>query len=89
MSIVGDTQPKLAAEIASLCIVLFDRWCEKRSVVPLAYLMHTWPIVKPTPPLIRRLSSTLRELVIFHADALDAEDHQMVRDVIEMANRLS
>jgi hypothetical protein len=51
--------------------------------------MYTWPIVRPTLPLIERLSSTLRDLVIFHFDTLDVEDHQMIRNVIKLAEDVS
>jgi hypothetical protein len=89
MSVAIDEQPHLATEIDSLCMALFDRWCEGRDIVPLAYLLHTWPIVDTTQPLMGRLSSTLRDLVIFHFDTLGVEEHQMIRNVIELANRES
>ncbi|AUT66387.1 hypothetical protein C2L65_42545 [Paraburkholderia terrae] len=89
IAIAIDEPPHLATEIDSVCMILFDRWCEKRSVLPLAYLMYTWPIVRPTLPLIERLSSTLRDLVIFHFDTLDVEDHQMIRNVIKLAEDVS
>lgn len=89
MAIAIDEPPHVATEIDSVCMILFDRWCEKRSVVPLAYLMYTWPIVSPTLPLIERLSSTLRDLVNYHFDTLDVEDHQMISNVIRMAEHVS
>jgi hypothetical protein len=28
-----------------VCLTLFDRWCEQRNVVALAYLMYAWPVL--------------------------------------------
>ncbi|SDG43097.1 hypothetical protein [Paraburkholderia phenazinium] len=78
-----------AEEIEDLCIALFDRWCERRCMVPLAYLMHTWPIAGASPQLIDRLTSTLRDLVIYHADTLDAEDRALIGRVIAIATGAS
>jgi len=85
---VKDEVSEVAAEIENLCGTLFDRLCEKRSVVPLAYLMHSWPLATPTPPRIRRLSSVLRDLMNSHCEALDVDDRQLILTVVTMANQL-
>ena len=77
-----------AAEIENLCGTLFDRWCEKRSVLPLAYLMNSWPLHAPTQPRIRHLSCGLRDLMDSHLESLDGDDQQLIRAVVAVANRL-
>jgi hypothetical protein len=74
--------PDLHAEIERCCVALFERWCESRCIVPLAYLMHVWPIPAPNPRLVCRLSTTLSALSRAHADALDPVDHQLIRQAI-------
>ena len=64
----------IVSHIDELCTSFFHKWCERHSLIPLAYLMHGWPITKVDSPAFRRLSDTLKELVTFHRDALtDAE----------------
>jgi hypothetical protein len=68
-------------EIDRLCIQLFDNWCERRSVVPLAYLMHAWPVLKAALRARTNLLNTLRELRQFHPDLLSESDHQIIEQV--------
>lgn len=73
-----------ADEMDQLCLYLFDGWCERRSVIPLAYLMHAWPIL-PAGPLARiRLLSALQELRQFHADSLTQDDHLVIKRVLSI-----
>lgn len=37
------------ALVENICLTLFDRWCERRNVVALAYLLHRWPLVDDSP----------------------------------------
>ena len=83
-----DGQSALAAQIDRGCLTLFHRWCEKRSVVKLAYLMHGWPLPTPAPPQIARLSSSLLELMRSHPESFDVEDRHMLADVVLMCNRI-
>jgi hypothetical protein len=74
-------EPNALEEMDRLCTHLFDSWCERRSVIPLAYLMHAWPILKA--PLSRRLLlNTLHELRQFHPESLSERDHQVVEQVL-------
>ncbi|TDY21950.1 hypothetical protein B0G81_2190 [Paraburkholderia sp. BL6665CI2N2] len=71
-------------EIDDLCMVLFDRWCERRSILPLAYLMHSWPMPTKAFQVIQRLSGTLKELELFHADTLTAEERRLLGDLVDL-----
>lgn len=79
-------------EIEHLCLQLFDRWCKQRSVIPLAYLMHAWPVCVSDTWARVRLLSTLRELRQFHSCSLQPDDHQaierfvMIHECIENQN---
>src|SRR5690349_8098060 len=59
-------------QVNSLCLQLFDTWCESRSVTALAYLMHCWPLIESTPAALRRLGETMCDLRRYHPDQLDA-----------------
>jgi hypothetical protein len=69
-------------EIDRLCVHLFDIWCERRSVIPLAFLMHAWPILKTAPLARTHLLNTLQELRRLHPDSLTEEDHQIIEQVL-------
>ena len=75
------SEPNSLENINSLCILLFDSWCERRSVIPLAYLMHAWPILQAAPLVMTRLLNTLRELRQFHPDLLSDDEHQVIEQV--------
>jgi hypothetical protein len=62
------------AFVEQICLTLFDRWCEQRNVLALAYLMHGWPLAGDDPSLARRLLQSLRELWKYHQEALLSED---------------
>jgi hypothetical protein len=57
-------------QVNSVCLRLFDMWCESRSVIPLGYLMHCWPLRDSGPASVRRLADALRELSRAHPGAL-------------------
>jgi hypothetical protein len=69
--------------INTICMHLFDSWCEHRSVTPLVYLLHCWPLMDSHPTTIRRLGDTLSELRKTHLETLDAET---VQDLFELAD---
>jgi hypothetical protein len=71
-----------SAQIEACCLALFERWCEQKRVIPLAYLMHAWPIPRPTAPLIKRLSGSLHDLMRWHSDSLDTEERRLIADAI-------
>lgn len=65
-----DTKSQQLEFANEVCMALFDGWCERRNVVALAYLMHSWPLTGKDLSLIRRLLQSLRELEEHHLDSL-------------------
>jgi hypothetical protein len=80
-------QPDVAAQMEACCSALFERWCEERRVIPLAYLMHAWPLAAPSPVGIWRLSRSLHDLILSHAESLSLDDCRLIEDVIAFAER--
>jgi hypothetical protein len=58
-------------EVNTICLRLFDAWCETRSVTPLVYLMHCWPMSDSCAGAMRRLRETMVDLRRYHPDTLD------------------
>jgi hypothetical protein len=54
----------------SACQRLFETWCESRSVIPLGYLLHCWPLPDKGHASVKRLADGLRELGRTDPDAL-------------------
>ncbi|NPT53763.1 hypothetical protein GNZ13_03825 [Paraburkholderia sp. 5N] len=52
------------------CQRLFETWCESRSVIPLGYLLHSWPLPDKGHVSVKRLADGLRELGRTDPDAL-------------------
>lgn len=75
-------------QINSICLRLFDNWCETRSVTPLAYLMHCWPMCDSGPASLRRLGETMHELRRHHADQLDASGFQTLCQMADLIDDL-
>lgn len=80
-------RPDVAAQMEACCCALFERWCEERRVIPLAYLMHAWPLATPSPAYIRRLSRSLRDLILSHAESLGIDDCRLIEDAIAIAGQ--
>ena len=79
-------EPGRRGQVDDLCITLFDRWCERRELLALTYLLHAWPLFASTRPPLRRLSATLRELLTFHANALDELDRDLIANIQHLAD---
>ena len=88
MYTTSDGRSALTAQIDQGCLALFDLWCERRSVIKLAYLMHGWPMSAPAPSRIASLSSSLRELMRSYPETFDVEDRHMVADVVLICERI-
>jgi len=80
-----DSDFRLRGQVNDLCTELFDRWCERREITPLVYLLHAWPILPSTPRPVEALSAALHDLRIFHAEALDDLDHQLIEEIQVLA----
>lgn len=65
--------------VNDICMRLFESWCETRAIVPLAYLMHCWPLLDICEASIRRLAETLEELEKFHPETLGEGEVQLLR----------
>jgi hypothetical protein len=69
-------------EIDELCRYLFDDWCERRSVVPLSYLMHAWPLVGADPRGCSRLLEALQELLESDPESLTRSELLIIRQML-------
>ncbi|MHB9842303.1 hypothetical protein Q8F57_046930 [Paraburkholderia terrae] len=75
----------LRKQVDDLCILLFDRWCERREITPLLYLLHAWPFLPSTPHPVRLVCSALLDLLRFHREALDYEDQELIAGILTLA----
>jgi len=82
----GEDQSRLRKQLDDLCIELFDRWCERRELTPLLYLLHAWPFLPSTPHPVRGVSAALRDLSTFHKEALDDHDQRLIASVLSLAH---
>ncbi|MGP8431881.1 hypothetical protein ACT2FY_00630 [Paraburkholderia fungorum] len=73
--------------INSICLSLFDMWCENRSLVPLCYLMHCWPLSRVDLAAVRQLGETMHELKV-SCEELDGVSTEFLGDLIDCVNRL-
>jgi hypothetical protein len=74
--------------INTICMRLFHSWCEYRSVTPLVYLLHCWPLMDSHPTTIRRLGDTLSELRKTHLETLDAEAVQVLFELADCVDEI-
>ncbi|MGT2477266.1 hypothetical protein [Paraburkholderia terrae] len=76
---------RLRKQVDELCIALFDRWCERRELTPLLYLLHAWPFFPSTPEPIKAISAALGDLSRFHREALDIRERELIARVFALA----
>ncbi|CAG9274846.1 hypothetical protein [Paraburkholderia unamae] len=69
-------------ELNALCTQLFDSFCEHRSVLPLAYLMHAWPLVEGSEHGLRTLRQSLLDLDRWHAAEIDATECLLISQIL-------
>lgn len=79
----GHSQSREAAVelLDTACERLFDIWCESRSVIPLSYLMHCWPLPDWGSASVKRLADGLRELRMSNPDALAGRTRPIVAEL--------
>jgi hypothetical protein len=75
-------------QVNVICMRLFDRWCEIRSVTPLAYLMHCWPMIDVTPIGLRRVGETMRDLRRYYSNQLDEECFLALCEIADLIDDL-
>lgn len=73
----------------SLCLALFNSWCEQRKLLPLAYLLHCWPLVDDSTATLRRLAAGMADLARYHADILGGEACAQIRELVEGVHDVS
>lgn len=78
-----DTTNQHLALTEKICLTLFDRWCEQRNVVALAYLMHGWPLPGNAALQTKRLLQSLRALKEHHHEALLSEELALLGSLFE------
>jgi hypothetical protein len=81
------SKPDVADELNNLCLALFEAWCERKCIIPLAYLMHCWPLVDATPGSYSRLYASLQTLKQWHSDSLSSEDHELILHLLRLLSR--
>jgi hypothetical protein len=81
----GHDDYHLRKELGEACMALFDRWCERRELTPLIYLLHAWPFFPSTAQPIKNVSATLDDLLKFHREALDVGDREMIARILALA----
>lgn len=81
------SRQKIADELNELCLALFDGWCERRCVIPLAYLLHGWPLVDATQWSFNRLRDNLRDLECWHLNDLSEEDRGTIRYLLRLLSQ--
>lgn len=69
-------------KVDRLCLHLFERWCEDKKIVPLAYLLHCWPLTRSDSVSLKRLADAMLDLGHFHAGLLDTEDSVVLNALI-------
>jgi hypothetical protein len=74
--------------IDALCEGLFELWCEERKRVPLAYLLHCWPLTSHDPVAIKRLADSMSDLCQFQTGKIDTRDWTMLRELISSAREI-
>jgi hypothetical protein len=70
------------APIEEACQRLFGSLCERQCVVPLAYLLHSWPIAVPSDRSVRRLLDTLAHLVVLHSNLLSSTETDLIEHLL-------
>jgi hypothetical protein len=74
--------------IDKLCGRLFDLWCEERKLVPLAYLLHCWPLTGHDAGAIKRLADAMSDLSRFQPGKLSTRESIVVSEVIGSAREV-
>ena len=69
-------------ELDKECLALFDRLCERRSVLPLAHLMHGWSLVDQSGEARQRLFYVLSELRRWHRDNLKSDELLIIDEIL-------
>jgi hypothetical protein len=84
----SDVNSEAGDELTEKCLALFDTLCERRSVLPLVYLMHAWPMTDRSNRAQSMLFETLRDLKKWHSDSLTQDERQLIEQILELDQAL-
>jgi hypothetical protein len=68
--------------LSEMCMTLFARLCESKSILGLAYLMHAWPITGHSPAAYKRLLMNLIELDRWHRSDLQEAEVDLILQIV-------
>jgi hypothetical protein len=88
MTLLPSEREQAVEHINGICLRLFDSWCETRSVTPLVYLMHCWPLLDSGTTSLMRLVETLTELKTYHPETLDQGLSPWLAELVECTNEV-
>ncbi|MFM0597852.1 MULTISPECIES: hypothetical protein [Paraburkholderia] len=71
-----------APEIDLGCLQLFNELCNQKALLPLTYLLHTWPITGFSDAALQRLYKTLESLVTLSDSDLTPWSRELCRQLI-------
>jgi hypothetical protein len=80
-------RPTSKEDLDGACITLFELLCERRSLIPLTFLMRSWPVPTCINTVSCALVTTLLELIARYSDVLDEDEQHQIRTVIGIAQR--
>jgi hypothetical protein len=69
-------------EIEAGCLQLFNELCEHKALLPLAYLLHTWPAPCFTDNALLRLRKTLEAVSSFSEADLTSTGRELCERLI-------
>lgn len=69
-------------EIETDCLQLFNELCEHKALLPLAYLLHTWPTPSFTDKALDHLRKTLEAVSTFSDVDLTTEGREICERLI-------
>lgn len=64
------------------CLTLFDKWCERRAVLPLCYLLNAWPMTSASGSAINRLYALLDELLANECAGLRESERKTINMIL-------
>jgi len=84
---LGPLTVQLEEHVDAVCTQLFELFCERRRIVPMAYLMHGWPLPQHTVSWVARLVDVLDELMQGHCAQLEGDERTLISVLLEAARR--
>ncbi|WP_157768624.1 hypothetical protein [Burkholderia ambifaria] len=76
------------AEIDEICCWLFSEWCDRRSIIALAYLLQAWPISIYGDKNLEKLLDSIKCLYYFHIDLFSPSAAGKVEKLFDAIERV-